>query len=186
MFEYFVYALLLFLLGVSLFIQPVLAWFAPPTYAGAGGLVPVVCLSFVFFSLDEHFRVPALLAKRTLNLIPAYAIGAAANIVLNVAFVPRFGAMAAAWASVATYAIFAGVGLVQCRKIERFDYPLTKCALVLGAMILSFIVCQYVQALGAAWSLAAPAVVWIGWTIGLVYSTAWQQFRIPRLADLTP
>lgn len=181
-FEYFVYALLLFFLGVSLFVRPLLGIVAAPEYAGAAKLVPIVCLSFVFFSLDDHFKVPALLAKRTVSLIPANAIGATVNIGLNLLWIPRFGAAGAAWASVATYAVFAGVDLVRCRRIDRYDYPLSRCGLILAAMIVSFTGCEYVQRLnpGLMWSLTAPALVWSFWAVLLLYPVLRHYMRPPR------
>ena len=46
---------------------------------GRGAVVPIVCLAFVFFSVHEHFRVPALLAKKTMSMLLAYATGAVAD-----------------------------------------------------------------------------------------------------------
>lgn len=184
-FEYYVYALLLLLLGVSLFVRPLLAIFATPEYAGAAALVPIVCLSFVFFSIDDHFRVPALLTKRTTMLIPANAIAAGANIALNLVLIPYYGAIAAAWVSVATYAIYAAIDLHLCRRIDRYEYPLLKCGLVLAGMVLSFVACQYVQAVrpGMVWSLLAPAALWTAWAAGLLWLVRGQYMNVQRLAE---
>src|SRR5262245_948655 len=67
-FEYFTCGFMFVMLGVSLFIHPLLQLLAGPAYQGAASLVPVICLGYVFYSLDEHFKVPALVAKRTLNM----------------------------------------------------------------------------------------------------------------------
>lgn len=170
-FEYYFYALLLFLFGVSLFVNPLLAVFATPEYAPAAGLVPVVCLSFVFFSIDEHFRVPALLAKRTVSMVPGTALGAAANIGLNLLLVPRFGVMAAAWVSVVTYMIFSGVSLYLCRRIDHYDYPLGRCTGVLVAMMASFVGSRWAEGLaaGSSWTLLIPTAVWLAWAAFLGY-----------------
>ena len=182
-FEYFVYAMLLLMLGVSLFVEPLLRLFATDAYAAAVPLVPVICLSFVFFSLEEHFRVPALLAKRTMSLVPANALGAAANIGLNVLLIPRYGAMAAAWSSVAAYAIFAGVMLVQNRRIERYDYPLGRCTLVLAAMIVSFVLARRLRGAhdSVVWTLGLPAAIWCAWAAVLGYPAIKQLIRRPAL-----
>jgi O-antigen/teichoic acid export membrane protein len=169
-FEYFVYGLLLLLFGVSLFVKPLLAFFATPQYAAAAELVPIICLSFVFFSLDDQFRVPALLAKRTIGLIPGNAAAVAVNISLNLLLLPRYGVIAAAWVSVVTYACFAGVNLYQCRRIERYNYPIGRCTAILVAMVASFVACQYVQRLdaGIIGAFLVPAMVWIVWAFGLI------------------
>ena len=112
--------LMLFMLGVSLFVRPLFALFLPGEYMAAVPLIPIVCLAFVFPTLHDHFRVPALLAKKTVSMLLAFATGAVANVVLNLLVVPKYGAVGAAWTSVATYALFSGVGLLRYRQIDRY------------------------------------------------------------------
>ena len=181
-FEYFVYALLLILFGVSLFIHPILRLIAAPEYSAAADLVPIVCLGFVFFSVHAHFSVPAYLAKQSVSLIVVYAAAAVANIVFNLLLVPPFGLAGAAWASVAGYVVFAAVALVRYRQIDRIEYPLVRCAAVTAAMVVSFAACRYVESLrpGSAWELVTPALVWSVWAAGLAYP-ALRELRWPPL-----
>ena len=81
------------------------------------------------------------------------------------------GVSGAAWASVATYAVFSGLGLVLYRRIDRFEYPLARCAVVLLAMIITYQALQAASALGlpTVWSLAVGAVVWAGWAVALLH-----------------
>lgn len=183
-FEYFVYGVMLLMLGVSLFVEPLLRLFATDAYAGAAPLVPIVCLSLVFFSVDLHFRVPALLAKRTLSLVPANLLGATANIGLNLLLIPAYGVVAAAWVSVATYAIFAGVNLLQARKIDRYDYPLSRCAAILVAMVISVVASRRLESAyeSIVWSLTVPTVIWCVWAGALTYPFL-KQFHRPRMVE---
>lgn len=164
-FDYFFKALLLLLLGVSLFIGPLLRVLIPSEYSGVGPLVPVICLSFAFFSLHVHFRVPAILAKRTESLLLPCALAAAVNIAVNILAVPAFGLAGAAWANVVTYAVFSGAGLLQYRRIDQYEYPLVRCAVVLVAMIATYAACEAVQQLELPplWALAVPAAAWSAW-----------------------
>jgi O-antigen/teichoic acid export membrane protein len=187
-FEYYAYGLMLFLLGVSLFVKPILALFLPSEYQAAGSLVPIVCLAFLCYSTHEHFKVPSLLAKKTINMLPAYGSGAVANVVLNLLVLPTYGAVGAAWTSVATYAIFSSVGLLRYRQIDRYDYPLFRCTLVLLAMIATFVACQRVVdgiGLTRIAALAVPTVVWLGWAAVLLRPLLKAQFfqRTPAAAS---
>jgi O-antigen/teichoic acid export membrane protein len=183
-FEYFVYGVLLVMLGVSLFAKPILALFATPAYAAAAPLVPIICFSLVFYGLDIHLRVPALLAKRTLSLVPPNAIGAALNIGLNLWLIPIYGIVAAAWVGVATYAVFAAVTLLQNRRIDRYDYPLGRCALVMGAMVATVVAADAVgeRIAHPAWALTMPALLWLGWAVGLMYPVV-KQYARPHMAQ---
>jgi O-antigen/teichoic acid export membrane protein len=187
-FQYYMYALMLFMFGVSLFVRPVFAEFLPAEYMAAVPLVPIVCLAFVFPSAHEHFRVPALLAKQTTSLLLAFATGAVANVVLNLLVVPTYGAVGAAWTSVATYAIFSGVGLVRYRQFDRYEYPLLRCAVVLLAMIASFVACERViDGIGVSRiaAVGVPAVVWLGWAAALLSPLLKEQLfqRTPATAS---
>lgn len=183
-FEYFVYVLLLILFGVSLFIHPIIRLVAAPEYAAAAELVPIVCLGFVFFSVHAHFSVPAYLAKQSVSLIVVYAAAAVANIVFNILLVPPFGLAGAAWASVAGYVVFSAVALVRYRRIDRIDYPLARCTVVMGAMVASYAGCRYLESLhpGSRWSFVTPALVWLAWAVVLAYPALRRELRWPPLA----
>jgi O-antigen/teichoic acid export membrane protein len=170
-FEYYVYGVLLLMFGVSLFIEPMITLFATPAYLGAAPLVPVVCLALVFSSLDMHFRVPAILAKQTLTLLPPTLAGVGLSIALNIWLLPIFGVKAAPWISVGSYAVFAGATLVQARRIDRYQYPLLRCGSVLVAMVVSYVASNYVMQSTAvpALSVAVPLVVWLAWAGMLTY-----------------
>jgi O-antigen/teichoic acid export membrane protein len=151
-------------------VRPMLALFLPAEYQTAAPLIPIICLAFIFFSIHEHFKVPALLAKKTVSMLVPFGAGAAANVVLNLLLLRRFGAYGAAWVSVATYAIFSAVGLMRYRLIERFEYPLVRFTAVLVAMIATYIACEYVNGVGpgAVWSLVVPTVAWTAWAVILL------------------
>lgn len=137
-FEYFVYGLSLVLLLTSMLARPILALVAPPSYAPAADLVPIVCLAYLFFSLHEHFKVPVLLSGRTVDFLPVVTTAAAANIGINLVAIPRYGAVAAAWASVATFAIFSFGGLARYRRTARYPYALARTAVQVAGMIASY------------------------------------------------
>ena len=165
-FKHFVYGLSLLLLLASLFARPILAIIAPPEYAGAADIVPIVCLAYLLFSLHDHFKVPALLASRTIALLPAVTMAAVANVALNFLLVPWLGAAGAAWASVATFALFAFVGLVRNRRIERYPYPFAACFVAVAGMSATYIGYRLLwSTTSGPLSIAAAVVVWLVWAV---------------------
>jgi O-antigen/teichoic acid export membrane protein len=173
LFRYSIYVLLLMLFGVALFADLLLRLIAPSSYAGAAPLVPVICLAFAFYSTEMHFKVPALLAKRTLSLVPGHALAAILNVGLNFWLLPLYGIVAAAWILVLTYAVFAGVSLLQNRRIDRYDYPLAHCAAIVAGMIASVVALQALPDVGGPVAvLVLPAIIWCAWASGLVYPMA--------------
>jgi O-antigen/teichoic acid export membrane protein len=166
-FRYYVYGLLVVMLAASLFAYPVLPVLTPGAFGAAVDLVPVILLAFVFFSMHSQFSVPALLAKRTSVLIPASVAGVIVNVVANCALIPQWGAMGAAWASVATYAAFSFVGLLFYRQIDRYPYPFARCGLAALGVAGTYVGVRYglFPHLTELWTQAAVAtVVSLLWT----------------------
>lgn len=137
-FSLYAYGLMLVILGVSLFAAPVIAIMAAPEYAAAASIVPVVSLAYLFFSLPPHFNVPARLSKNTAILLPSSYWAAGTNLAANFLMIPRMGAAGAAWASVITFAVYAFVTLVYCRRIRVIHYPFARIAGVLVLLLADF------------------------------------------------
>jgi O-antigen/teichoic acid export membrane protein len=188
-FQYFVYCQMLIFLLVSLFAKPLLALVAAPAFLDAEGIIPIVCLAYLFFSLHEHFKVPALLAKRTLSLLPAFIAAAAINIIANLLLIPRLGLPGAAWTSVLTFATFSFLGLWRYRLIDKYEYPFTRCAAVLAGMITTYLTFRLLDRMGLRplWLYAFSAVAWCAWAVLLFgRATSWLALFIRPAAQTEP
>jgi len=175
-FTYFVYGLALIMFGISLFSKPLLRLLATPVYVEAADLIPIVCLGYVFFSIHEHFKVPALLAKRTSSLLPAYLIAALINIGVNLLAIPLLGIAGSAWTSVLTFATFSFVGLWRYRRIDRYPYPLLRCGLMVVGMSLSYLAEQMITHwyFSSLWTLILAAILWCVWAAVLLGPVVWR------------
>lgn len=106
----------------------------------AAGVTPWIALSALLYGLTAYYFGQAFtLARKTRRLLAAMAIPAGLNVVLNLALVPRFGLMGAAWATVASFAI----GLMATQLIGRRVMPLPipwdsliRCGVATAAMAL--------------------------------------------------
>ncbi len=167
--EYFIYIIALLLLGVALFAKPLLQVIVAPDFLPAHSLVPIVCLAFVFFSLHLHFRLPALLAKRTGMIIPVTVFAVLVNIGANLTLIPMWAEFGAAWASVLGFMAYSIGGLFWYRRIERYDYPLVKLSLVGMGMVGSFLIYYLAQPWlqHQIWSICLGALIWVTWAICL-------------------
>jgi O-antigen/teichoic acid export membrane protein len=175
-FTYFVYGLTLIMFGISLFSKPLLMLLATPAYVEAADLIPIVCLGYLFFSIHEHFKVPALLAKRTSSLLPAYLVAALTNIGVNLLAIPLLGIAGAAWTSVLTFATFSFVGLWRYRRIDRYSYPLLRCGFVTVGMSLSYLAEQTLTQwhFSGVWTLMLAAMLWCMWVAVLLGPAVWR------------
>jgi O-antigen/teichoic acid export membrane protein len=169
-FQYYFYGLVLVMLGASFFAKPALAFVVPQNYLAAADLIPIICLAYLFFSLHEHFRVPVILAKKTTNLLPVLGIATLVNLGLNLLLIPSFGPTGAAWASVVSFAVFSFTGLWRYRAIDRYEYPLGQCGVVLTGMVISYCVIRKLETLwvDSAWPLVIAGGIWLAWAIILL------------------
>jgi O-antigen/teichoic acid export membrane protein len=105
---YYTLLLALAALGLALLSGELIALLLPAAYLPAGPLIPWVVLGC--FILGESYLFSnglAFTAGRTRSLAAATAVGAAANIGLNLLLVPRYGVLAAAVATALGYAALA-------------------------------------------------------------------------------
>src|SRR5262249_5384195 len=93
-----------------------------------------------------------------------------ANIVLTVLWASRWGIAGAAWASVATFGVFAMGGLLRYRKIDVYPYQFTLCGGVVSGMAASVLLCRIMPSLfglSRIVAIALPGAVFGLWTLAL-------------------
>lgn len=185
-FQWYSDVLLLLTLGAGLFARQLLELMADPAYSGAADLIPIVAFGYVLFGFHEHFKTPAMLAKKTANMLPASIAAAAANIGLNFLLVPSFGAKGAAVATVITFGIFSFFGLWCYRRIDAIPYPLQRIVGVTVGMFLTMIVHRQI-----ALSSSSPVVtflsastLWLGWVAALFGPVLLSAIRSTELQTL--
>lgn len=187
-FGYFFDGLSLVLLAASFFAHPILDAITPRDYTAAADLIPVICLAYLFFSLHDHFRVPVLLAKKTLNMLPAFVLAAVLNVFANCLLIPWLGTLGAAWASVLTFFAFSMTGLLLYRKVDRYPYPFVRCFGVLAGMMATWLAWRAAADLPIATHLCLAAVLWTVWAFGLsgMHLRAWlKERRLEETPDET-
>ena len=109
-------------LVAMLFARELLNWIAPPAYSRSGGVLVVVLLAFFFLGLYLVTVLPFFHAKRTAKLPLLSGLSAVVNIGLNLWLVPRYGAMAAAWTTLAAYVVLFGSVSVAAGRFYSIDY----------------------------------------------------------------
>ncbi|MEK6960533.1 MAG: flippase [Nanoarchaeota archaeon] len=126
-------------LALSVFPETVIVTlFGPGFEAGAPvlRLLSIGAILFTFGRVNEAFFSGMGEPKTNFRIICA---GAIANLLLNIAFVPKFGMMGAASATVISFGVIFGMGLYSIRKRIDFHVPWSGWAriAVSGAVFLS-------------------------------------------------
>lgn len=125
-FTLFVAAGLLVVLAVSFFAQEIVSIPLPgdrhlvqPRYWLGLFAVPVLLVGYLFQGMYYNFAAGAYIRKKTGYFVYCALAGAAVSIVINVAFVPYYGMIAAAWAAASAYFVMAALLYLLVRR----DFP---------------------------------------------------------------
>lgn len=119
--HYFIIFALLIFLGV-MFYLPVLKYFIAPAYFSGLAVVPVVMAGELFFGIFYNLSLWYKLTDRTQWGTWLSLLGLAVTLAVNIAFVPRFGYMACAWAAFCCYFTMMTVSYLLGRKYYPVPY----------------------------------------------------------------
>jgi len=132
----------------------------PQLSGGAAHVTPWIALSAFCSGITVYYlNLAFTLARRTSMLLVAMAIPAVANIVLNVALIPRFGLDGALWATAASFALGAGASFVLGRRCLTLPIPLTALARTGAASLVMAIVVMRLPAVGGLMELGLKSSV---------------------------
>jgi O-antigen/teichoic acid export membrane protein len=155
--------------GLALVARPLCALMVGPGLAAqAGAITPFIALSALFSGATTYyFHTAFTLGRKTRLLLVAMAIPAAANLILALALVPRFGLAGAVWATAASY----GLGLLTSaglgRRVIVLPIPWMTLAKVGAATAAMALAVMAIPDLGGAVELGLKAAVGV-----LVYAAA--------------
>jgi O-antigen/teichoic acid export membrane protein len=133
-------------LGLSLVLPDVLLLMSRnhPEYHGAGPLIPVVILGFLFQGFFFLSSVGISITKHARYYPMITALSAAVNIALNFLFIPRFGIMASAWATAAGWAITAYAGATVSNRLYPLSIGWPRIAAALAAAVVTFAAADWI------------------------------------------
>ena len=141
--------------GLSLFAREVVVVMASPKYYGALAIIPVIVLGSVFIFLYQLCVNYTFYHKKNIFISINTMTCGGINIGLNYLFIPRYGYMAAAWTTLASYLLLFIMNYFTAAKLMKgnmmkFGFKLT----LLGATVLFYFACAAVLSLTPEWYLA--------------------------------
>ena len=114
-------------LSIILFGKEIISLFADDKFLKAVEILPVIIVGFVFFSIYEIYGRNSVYANKTFYASLTILIPGIINIFLNIIFIPRFGYMGSAYASLISYIIMAMLAyIISTRVIRLHSFPANK------------------------------------------------------------
>lgn len=115
-FTYYIFALALLSLGISVFGREILSVLSRGDYREAYIVIPFIAVAYTLFGVYLFFVSFMVMKKRFDTQFISLAAAAAVNIALNIILIPRFGMMGCAFAAVLSYA---ALGFLTFRFSQR-------------------------------------------------------------------
>ncbi len=132
-FTYLVLALSAATLAAALLAPVLLPWVAGEAYRGAALIVPLVALAYAANGVQFFFSPAVQLGGRVRSLAWFAPAAAGLNLCLALLLVPRFGMLGAALATLAAFALLAGLSLRTAQRVYPIVIERGRVGLVIGA-----------------------------------------------------
>ncbi|HVB21533.1 MAG TPA: oligosaccharide flippase family protein [Ktedonobacteraceae bacterium] len=164
-FRWFSLVLLFATFGLSLFGTAILTLFFPPEYRAAAPIIPVIALSIMFNGIFVIVAIGTSLRRKTWLAAIFITFSALLNFCLNFVFIPFYGAMGAAVATLTAYVALALITYCANQWIYPvpFEVGLFSMALLVGLVLYSgsaFLAQN--QELYVAWSIRTGSLLFYG------------------------
>lgn len=151
---YFTIFSLLIFLGVSYFLYDVFRYFVSPDYYEGLRVVPIIMASEFLFGLYFNLSFWYKLNDETYWGTWFTIIGCIITITLIILFVPHYGYMACAWATVACDAVMLLLSYIIGNKRYPVPYPWRKIFFYIILTALLYVAGMYMPIESVAWRLA--------------------------------
>lgn len=110
--------------------------------ASAAAILPPVCVAALISGYKSYYFDHAFhVGRRTINLVTIGAISALLNVLLNLAVIPAYGGIGAAWTTVACFMVSLTLSALGGRRLLRLPVPTRELSpLVVAAAVMGFAV----------------------------------------------
>ncbi len=137
-FTYYTLIALSFFLVLSIFIKEILHFVVGESFWEAYRVVPLVCFSYVLLGASHIFSAVIYIKDKTYLRLVITLIAAVVCIGANLALIPIFGIMGAAWATLGSFITLAVVTLIISSKICPIAYEWSRILKLCGCAAISY------------------------------------------------
>lgn len=124
-------------IGFTLLGPELLILITARSYHAAAPVVPVVAGGYFFFGMYMVVSTPIFHARKT-SWVPLISAAAAVlNVDMNLALIPYYGIMAAAWATLVAYGFMAAIAYCLANKLRPGVFEHSKLAVLVGIYAIS-------------------------------------------------
>lgn len=123
--KYFVIIMLIVFLGINLYISGI-QYIVGRNYRDAIVVVPIISMAYLLYGIYINHSIWYKLNDLTRFAVYITLIGAVITILVNVIFIPEYGYMASAWATLGSYASMIIMSFVFAEKHYKVHYNMKR------------------------------------------------------------
>ncbi|MEM3433399.1 MAG: flippase [Candidatus Methanomethyliaceae archaeon] len=174
--------------GMSVLSRPVMEVLAGKAYSEGYKVLPFVIISGLLFGIQQRFQSGLVFCNKTSLIMISIITGGAANISLNLIFVPKYGYMAAAVNTLIGYSLLLALMVFFSRKYWAWDFPYES-LLKITAAAMAMGIALYLLNNGTKWSavmtmLLGSALGFFVYTLALIGLQELQSKEIRSLYEI--
>jgi O-antigen/teichoic acid export membrane protein len=123
----------------------VFKYFIGSTFFEGLHVVPILLLANIFLGIVFNLSIWYKLANRTKLGMYIIGFGAVVTLVINMIFVPMYGYVACAWATLICYFLMSVLSYILCQKYYSIPYNLKSISFYFGLALFLVILHSYIH-----------------------------------------
>jgi O-antigen/teichoic acid export membrane protein len=181
---YYFLFICLIALALSVFSKEITTIMAAANYRVAYRVIPAIALSYIFQGM-YFMSVNCLFLKEKTRQLPFITLFCAVtNIVLNILWIPRYGMMGAAWATVIAYAMFYAITHHVSKRFYALYYEKARFLKIILAAVVVYIISMHIKTEQLLYSISVKTALMLGYFLLLYISRFFKQEEINNLKRL--
>ncbi len=182
---YFVFILLLFIMGISFFSRDILNLLADNAdYRAAYTVIPVIAFMFLTKGVYYVFSIGLHCAKKTGYNLLVVSTGATVNLLLNIIFVPYGGRFAAAVTSIVSGILIAIMYYRYAQKFYPVPYETEKIFKMTAVAVLLFVPAYFGADFPLGWRILFNGALIISFPVILYFIGFYEKIELERMKQI--
>jgi O-antigen/teichoic acid export membrane protein len=175
---YYVIAASLLGVALSVFARDIVRLIAPPSYAPAAGVVPILTLAYALWGLYLIMITGMGVTKRTAPMAWIAGAAAAFNLGVNLVVIPRWGMLAAAVTTALANALMVAGGWLYSQRVYPIPFDWRRIGQV--GLIAAVIVCPvaFISPRGLVGGLGWAVAAWAAFVVLLIKTHAIERHEL--------
>jgi len=180
---YFTFGVMIFALGLALFGKELIKFLAQsnPAYWESFNVVPILILGLIFGMLKDVSTIGINIVKRTRIFAWTILVVSTINLGLNLLFVPLFGYMGAAAATLASQILYFLILLYFAQRNYFIPYEIRKVVIIISLGILLYLLSTLTNDLSLAIRLILKSILILLFPVLLYLTNFYEKIELDNL-----